>query len=95
MENLDIKRKELAIKEAHRQGFCSSQCPENELDDDLGWGFLTGVEWADEHPKEGLVSIDKACEYLESAIKPYIGYGAACDFVDTFRKIMEKQSYGE
>ena len=54
---MDIKRKEQTIREAHRQGFCSSQCPENELDDDLGWGFLSGVEWADEHPKEGLVSL--------------------------------------
>lgn len=69
---MDIKRKELAIKEAHRQGFTSSMCPENELDDDLGWGFLTGVEWADEHPKEGLVSIDNVCAYLEMRIDEYI-----------------------
>lgn len=94
MENMDIKRKELAIAEAHRQGFCSSHCPEDELDDDLG-RFLTGVEWADEHPKEGLVSIDEACEYLESAVRPYMGYYATCDFVDTFRKIMEKRSNEE
>ena len=72
MKNMDIKRKELAIKEAHRQGFTSSMCPENELDDDLGWGFLTGVEWADEHPKEGLVSIDNVCAYLEMRIDEYI-----------------------
>ena len=52
--------------------------------------FIEGAKWADEHPKEGLVSIDKACEYLESAIRPYMGYGAASDFVDTFRKVMEK-----
>lgn len=90
MENLNNKRKELAIIEAHKLGFCSSMCPENELDDDLGWGFLSGVEWADEHPKEGLISIEKACEYLESAIRPYMGYYDTCDFVDTFRKIMEK-----
>lgn len=90
MENMDIKRKEQAIREAHRQGFTSSHCPEGELDDDLGWGFLDGVAWADENPKEGLVSIEKACEYLESAIKPYLGYGATSDFVDTFRKVMEK-----
>lgn len=80
---MDIKRKEDAIKEAHKQGFFTSS-PE------IGWGFLTGVEWADEHPKEGLVSLDKACEYLESAIRPYMGYSATCDFVDAFRKVMEK-----
>lgn len=52
--------------------------------------FEAGAKWADENPKEGLVSIDKACEYLESAIRPYMGYSATCDFVDTFRKVMEK-----
>lgn len=80
---MDIKRKEDAIKEAHRQEFFTSNS-------EIGWGFLTGVEWADEHPKEGLVSLDKACEYLESAIRPYMGYSATCDFVDAFRKVMEK-----
>ena len=34
--------------------------------------------------------IAKACEWLESAIKPYMGYGATSDFVDTFRKAMEE-----
>ena len=28
-------------------------------------GFLEGVKWADEHPRKGLVDIDKACKYLE------------------------------
>lgn len=27
--------------------------------------IIEGIEWADEHPKEGLISIDKACEWLE------------------------------
>ena len=79
---MDIKRKEQTIQEAHKQGF--------NLSTEIGWGFITGVEWADENPKEGLVSIDKACEYLESAIRPYMGYSATCDFVDAFRKVMEK-----
>ena len=52
--------------------------------------FCFGARWADKHPKEGLVSIEKACEYLESAIRPYMGYSATCDFVDTFRKVIEK-----
>lgn len=90
MENLDIKRKELAIKEAHRQGFCSSQCPENELDDDLGWGFLTGVEWADEHPKEGLVNIEKAAEWVKNAFKGPFGEGLAENIKQDFIKAMTK-----
>lgn len=87
---MDIKRKELAIKEAHRQGFTSSLCPEDELDDDLGWGFLTGVEWADEHPKEGLVSIEKAAEWVKNAFKGPFGEGLAENIKQDFIKAMTK-----
>lgn len=34
--------------------------------------------------------IDKACEYLESALKHDLGYYGAADFADTFRKAMEE-----
>ena len=87
---MDNKRKENAIREAHRQGFCSSQCPENELDDDLGWGFLTGVEWADEHPKEGLVSIEKAAEWVKNSFKGTLGEGLAENIKQEFIKTMTK-----
>ena len=90
MANMDIKRKEQAIREAHRQGFCSSQCPENELDDDLGWGFLTGVEWADEHPKEGLVSIENAAEWVKNAFKGTFGEGLAENIKQEFIEAMTK-----
>ena len=30
--------------------------------------FIAGIEWADEHPNEGLVNIDKVCEYLTNHI---------------------------
>lgn len=90
MENLNTKRKELAIKEAHRQGFCSSQCPENELDDDLGWGFLSGVAWADENPKEGLVSIEKAAEWVKNAFKGTFGEGLAENIKQEFIETMTK-----
>ena len=52
-------------------------------------GFVQGAKWADEHPKEGLVSLDKACEWLESALRPYAGYSDTIDIVDSFRKVME------
>jgi hypothetical protein len=87
---MDIKRKELAIAEAHRQGFTSSLCPEDELDDDLGWGFLTGVEWADEHPKEGLVSIEKAAEWVKNAFKGTFGEGLAENIKQEFIETMTK-----
>ena len=31
-------------------------------------GFENGAEWADEHSNEGLVNIDKVCEYLTNHI---------------------------
>ena len=72
------------------KNFAYSQIDCEFFDEKIYDNILLGAKWADEHPKEGLVSIDKACAYLESAIKPYLGYYAICDFVDTFRKIMEK-----
>lgn len=34
--------------------------------------------------------IEKACKYLESAIRPYMSSSATDDFVNDFRKIMEE-----
>lgn len=90
MKNMDNKRKELAITEAHKLGFCSSMCPENELDDDLGWGFLIGVEWADENPKEGLVNIEKAAEWVKNSFKGTLGEGLAENIKQEFIETMKK-----
>ena len=30
--------------------------------------FMNGANWADENPKEGLVSIDEACEWLSKIL---------------------------
>lgn len=38
---------------------------------DIGYverAFMAGIEWADSHPNEGLVSIDRVCEYLTNHI---------------------------
>ena len=40
----------------------------NDYGSTLEEGIIIGAKWADENPKEGLVSIDKVCEYLESRI---------------------------
>ena len=56
---------------------------ENLWSDDMFEGL------AIEKPQEKMVSLDKACEYLESALKHDLGYYGAADFVDTFRKVME------
>mgnify|MGYP006321059159 CR=1 FL=1 len=34
--------------------------------------------------------IDKACEWLESAIRPYAGYSDTADIIESFRKTMEE-----
>jgi len=50
-------------------------------------GFIDGAKWADENPKQGLISIDKACEWLESAIRSYAGYyGTATRFLPSIKE---------
>lgn len=39
--------------------------------------------------QEKMVSLDRACEYLESALEPVLGYYSAAEFTGTFRKVME------
>lgn len=34
-------------------------------------GFISGAKWADEHPKEGLVNLKDACEWLELRVSEY------------------------
>ena len=51
--------------------------------------FIRGAKWADDNPKNELISINKVCEYLESAIRPYMSSSATYDFVDNFRKGIE------
>lgn len=52
--------------------------------------FIAGVKWADENPKNGLVSLDKVCEWIADA---YL-YGVLdknCDaIINDFKKAMEE-----
>ena len=62
---------------------------------DFTIGFECGVKWADEHPKEGLVSIDKVCKYLESVVYQEFGGGPierafSDEDIEYFRKAMEE-----
>lgn len=36
--------------------------------EDNHFQFTRGAKWADEHPKEGMVSIDKVCEWIEKYV---------------------------
>ena len=69
------------------------------LHPEFKYGFILGMTHADKvpfiknHKEYDTICkyiLDKACEYLESAIRPYMGYCATCDFVDAFRKVMEE-----
>ena len=59
------------------------------------YAFKRGVEWADENPKEGLVSIDKVCKYLESLVyQEFAGAPLERVFdeyaIKQFREVMEE-----
>ena len=51
------------------------------------------VRWADENPKEGLVSIDRVCEWLENEcyIKDYLGgiFSGPCSINFDFEKLSD------
>ena len=50
--------------------------------------ILEGISWADENPKEHLVSIDKICDYLKSLTYQDYAGGPKERYVDDF--IIEK-----
>lgn len=66
--------------------------------------IIEGIEWADEHPKQGLISINKACEWLKDELfedvaepNPYYysdvkskTYNFLENFIEGFRKAMEE-----
>lgn len=53
--------------------------------------FIAGVKWADENPKEGLVNIDKVCQWLENEcdIKEYLSgiFSGSCSIDFDFEKL--------
>ena len=62
---------------------------------DFTIGFECGAKWSDEHPKEGLVSIDKVCEYLKSLVYQDFAGGPlertfSDEDIEEFKKAMEE-----
>ena len=62
--------------------------------------FAEGAEWADEHPKEGMISLDKVCSWIDNVD---IGKYLSClfsgtvnisflsnDFIRDLKKAMEE-----
>ncbi|MBR6517626.1 MAG: hypothetical protein IKT40_12415 [Bacilli bacterium] len=61
---------------------------------DLTWvdGFESGARWADNNPKEGLISIDKATKWLQENTNPifYSGNGwTTNEFIEHFINAMK------
>ena len=68
--------------------------------------FEEGAKWADEHPKEGLVSIAKVCEWLKNNVYEYTSvvnhdteetnvelttdFKSFDEFIDAFSKSMKE-----
>ena len=83
-----MNRKEEIDKNAHEH--FAHGCQGSLID-----AYIEGAEWADEHPKEGLVDIERVCEYLskltyqEYAGGPMIRQFDSAEF-EKFRKAMEK-----
>ena len=67
---------------------------------DYGWGdrdiqqqcFKAGVEWADQHPRKGLVDIEKVCKFINENVREYHKSGVfhIGDFIKDLRKAMEE-----
>lgn len=91
-------------REEQIENFANSQVDCEFFNENLYNGILIGARWADENPKEGLVSIDKACEWLRNELfedpaepNPYYLYDVKSkthnyldDFIQNFRKAMEE-----
>jgi len=67
----------------------------------MGIGFEQGAKWADEHPRKGLVDIDKMCEWLYKNMDAYAcpikAHGSTTwfayvnpDIIKDFKKAMEE-----
>lgn len=64
---------------------------------DIEKAFIEGAKWADKHPKEGMVNLYKACEWLRNNIDFYVETKYDEDFrvdieqlLNYFRKAMEE-----
>ena len=78
------------IREEQIDKFAQSKMDCEFWNESLYEGIKIGAKWADENPKEGMVSIDKACEYLENKLKGGLGYYEHITFVNQFRLAMEE-----
>lgn len=91
MTNNDTKRKEQIEFRAGsaRDGLIANYVPIEQafMYED---GFKNGAYWSDENPKEGLVSIEKAAEWVKNSFKGTFGEGLAENIKQEFIEQMTK-----
>ena len=63
----------------------NQKCSENEKS-----LIISAMEWADEHPREGLVDIDDVCDYLAKNLGYIETIEDRFEFIDEIRNAFEK-----
>ena len=90
-----MTQEELLKSRAYNISMVAGEYYSNNPNADSMTAFEEGAKWADKNQKDGLISIDKVCEYLESLT--YQDYAGAPleryvpDYIiDNLRKAMEE-----
>lgn len=80
-------------REVQRAEFANSQVDCEFFNGDLYAGIIIGAKWADENPKDGMVSLDKVEKYLRENIILYVwatDLDKREEWFRDFRKVMEE-----
>lgn len=68
---LQIKKKAYEFGQECFPNECNIWARENYEAQMVEFACLKMAEWVDEHPKAGMVSLDKACEWLQENVNKY------------------------
>ena len=53
--------------------------------------YIAGAEWADEHPKKGLVNINNVCKWLKENVSGYSHNDLGIEYmINDFKQAMSK-----
>lgn len=56
--------------------------------------FIHGAEWADQHPKEGLIDIEEVCRILKNMLSNDISEKYAETFIFDFQEKIKEENNG-
>ena len=69
---------------------CNIWARENFEAQKVEWACIEMAKFMNEHPKEGLVSIDKVCEWIEEHMNEFCMEAAENAMISWLRKAMEE-----